>query len=953
MPPKLFGFTERSDTRSRSHIHGILLKILKVSCNWGKKKVSEFDGCLITLLGFQKTVELPIREDNPVMTILWLLSFLLAGLLSKCQVLGVQLQEQTILLAITKELGVPGWDANNSYYCSWPGISCGNHSLVEKLDLSRHGLQGNVSLISQLKALKQLDLSSNNFRGLIPPSFGNLSDLEVLDLSLNKFEGLIPLELGGLKNLKSLNLSYNSLVGEIPNEFHGLEKLQEFQISNNGLSGSIPDWVGNLTKLRVFTAYENQLDGSIPDNMGLFSELQLLNLHSNQLEGQIPESIFSQGKLEVLVLTQNDLTGNLPEEIGNCKGLSNIRIGNNYLIGTIPRTIGNVSSLTYFEADNNNLSGEIVSEFAECSNLTLLNLASNGFTGRIPPEFGQLMNLQELILSQNSLFGDIPNSFLRCKNLNKLELTNNRFNGTIPNEICNISRLQYLLLGQNSIRGEIPHEIGNCTKLLELQTGNNYLTGTIPSEIGHIRNLQIALNLSFNHLHGPLPPELGKLDKLVSLDVSSNRLYGSIPPELKGMVSLIEVNFSNNLLTGPVPTFVPFQKSSNSSFMGNKGLCGEPLNFSCGGLYGPHHKTSRHRVSYKIIVAIIGSCLAVFVSVIIVILLFMTRERREEVSKDAGIAEDETKSRPAIIAGTVFVENLRQAVDLDAAVKATLKDSNKVGSGTFSTTYRAVMPCGMVLSVKRLKSMDKTIIHHQNKMVRELERLSKICHDNLVLPIGYVIFEDVALLLHHFLPNGTLVELLHIISKQPKHQPDWPTRLSIAIGVAEGLAFLHHVAIIHLDISSGNVLLNADFRPLVGEIEISKLLDPSKGTASISAVAGSFGYIPPEYAYTMQVTAPGNVYSYGVVLLEILTTRLPVDEEFGEWVDLVKWVHCAPIRGETPEQILDASLSTVSFAWRKEMLAALKVALLCTDTTPAKRPKMKKVVEMLQEIKQN
>lgn len=107
-----------------------------------------------------------------------------------------------------------------------------------------------------------------------------------------------------------------------------------------------------------------------------------------------------------------------------------------------------------------------------------------------------------------------------------------------------------------------------------------------------------------------------------------------------------------------------------------------------------------------------------------------------------------------------------------------------------------------------------------------------------------------------------------------------------------------------------------------------------------------------EYAYTMQVTAPGNVYSYGVVLLEILTSRLPVDEEFGEGVDLVKWVHGAPTRGETPEQILDAKLSTVSFGWRKEMLAALKIALICTDSTPAKRPKMKKVVEMLQEITQ-
>ncbi|KAK7831418.1 leucine-rich repeat receptor-like tyrosine-protein kinase pxc3 [Quercus suber] len=663
------------------------------------------------------------------MAILRFFSLLLVGFVS--ELVGAELGDQTTLLAINKELVVPGWGVNSSDYCSWTRIYCSwNNSTVERLDLSRLQLRGNVTLISELKALKWLDLSYNDFDGSIPSAFGNLSDLEFLDLSSNKFEGSIPIELASLTNLKTLNLSSNFLVGEIPDELQRLEKLQAFQISSNKLSGSIPFWVGNLTHLRVFTAYENALVG------------------------------------------------------------------------------------------------------------------------------------------------------------------------------------------------EIPHEIGNCVKLLELEMGSNYLTGTIPPEIGHIKNLQIALNLSFNHLHGPLPIELGKLDKLVSLDVSNNRLSGNIPSALKGMLSLIEVNFSNNLLTGPIPNFVPFQKSPNSSFLRNKGLCGEPLSSACGTSSDSGHENYHHKVSYKIILAVIGSGLAVFLSVTVVVLLFMIRERQEKAAKAAGIEDDGTNNRPAIIAGNVFVENLRQAVDLDAVVKATLKDANKLISGTFSTVYKAVMPSGLILSVKRLKSMDRTIIHHQNKMIRELERLSKLCHDNLMRPIGFVIYEDVALLLHHYLPNGTLAQLLHESSKQPEYQPDWPTRLSIAVGVAEGLAFLHHVAIIHLDISSGNVLLDADFKPLVGEIEISKLLDPCRGTASISAVAGSFGYIPP------------------------------VDEAFGEGVDLVKWVHSAPARGETPEQILDAKLSTVSFGWRKEMLAALKVALLCTDSTPAKRPKMKKVVEMLQEIRQ-
>ncbi|KAF8097816.1 hypothetical protein N665_0280s0018 [Sinapis alba] len=886
----------------------------------------------------------------------WCVSILLIlGFLSKSDLGEAQLSDEAALLAIKRELGVPGWGSNDTDYCTWDRLKCGaSNSLVEMLDLSGLQLRGSVTLVSDLRSLKHLDLSRNSFNGPIPASLGNLSELEFLDLSLNRFAGGIPVEFGKLRGLRSLNVSNNLLVGEIPDELMVLERLEEFQVSGNGLNGSIPHWVGNLSNLRVFTAYENELVGEIPKGLGLVSELELLNLHSNQLEGKIPKGIFEQGKLKVLVLTQNRLTGELPEEVGICSGLSSIRIGNNELVGVIPRTIGNISGLTYFEADNNNLSGEIVAEFSECSNLTLLNLAANGFTGTIPTELGQLMNLQELILSGNSLFGEIPKSFLGCGNLNKLDLSNNRLNGTIPKELCSMPRLQYLLLDQNSIRGDIPHEIGNCLKLLELQLGRNYLTGTIPPEIGHMRNLQIALNLSFNHLHGSLPAELGRLDKLVSLDVSNNMLTGTIPQLLKGMMSLFEVNFSNNLLSGPVPVFVPFQKSPNSSFSGNKELCGAPLSSSCGYSDDLEHLRYNHRVSYRIVLAVIGSGVAVFVSVTVVVVLFMMREKQEKAAaKNVDVEEHVEDEQPAIIAGDVFLENLKQGIDMDAVVKATMQESNKLSTGTFSSVYKAVMPSGMIVSVKKLKSMERAITQHQNKMIRELERLSKLCHDHLVTPIGFVIYEDVALLLHQHLPNGNLAQLIHESAKKPEYQPDWPMRLSIAVGVAEGLAFLHHVAIIHLDVSSSNVLLDSGYKPVLGEIEISKLLDPSRGTASISSVAGSFGYIPPEYAYTMQVTAPGNVYSYGVVLLEILTSRSPVEEEFGEGMDLVKWVHGASGRRETPEQILDAKLSTVSFAWRREMLAALKVALLCTDITPAKRPKMKKVVEMLQEVKQS
>ncbi|CAM0905677.1 unnamed protein product [Alopecurus aequalis] len=853
--------------------------------------------------------------------------------------------------ALRRGLAPPDWATAD--HCSWRGVTCAAGA-VTAIELPRRGLRGDFSAAAGLRALARLDLSFNELAGAVPAALGALARLELLDLSMNTLSGPIPPTLGGAVALKFLNLSNNALSGAIPDGLRGLKELQEVQISGNKLTGAIPGWLAGLPGLRVLSAYENKLSGPIPPWLGLSSNLQVLNLHSNALEGSLPSSLFDLGNLQVLILTVNRLNGTIPDTIGRCLALSNVRIGNNRLGGAIPASIGDATSLTYFEADSNELSGGIPAQFARCANLTLLNLAYNRLAGEVPDMLGELRNLQELIISGNGLGGEFPRSILRCRNLSKLDLSYNSFRGGLPDTICNGSRLQFLVLDHNEFSGSIPHGIGACSRLLELQLANNNLSGEIPAEMGKVKSLQIALNLSFNHLSGPLPRELGRLDKLVALDLSSNEISGEIPGDIRGMMSLIVVNLSNNRLRGTIPAFGPFQKSAGSSFSGNAKLCGDPLDVDCGAIYGSNYASDHRKISYRVALVVVGSCVLIFSVVSLVVTLFMWRERQEKEA-DAKKAEagEVVVETPQVMASSVFIESLQQAIDFQSCVKATFKDANALRSGTFSTTYKAIMPSGMVVCVKKLKSVDRAVIQHQTKMIRELERLAHMNHPNLVRPIGYVIYEDVALLLQYHMPNGTLLQLLHNANgcDDEKQKPDWPKLLSIAIDVAEGLAFLHQIATIHLDISSGNVFLDSHYSALLGEVEISKLLDPSKGTASISAVAGTFGYIPPEYAYSMQVTVPGNVYSFGVLLLEILTSKMPVDEEFGEGVDLVKWVHSAPERGETPEQIMDPRMSTVSFAWRRQMLAVLKVAMLCTERTPAKRPKMRKAVEMLQVAK--
>ncbi|KAK3126671.1 hypothetical protein QOZ80_7AG0560430 [Eleusine coracana subsp. coracana] len=864
--------------------------------------------------------------------------------------------------ALLRELSPPGWGPGPDH-CAWRGVTCAPppDRAVTAIDLPRRGLRpgGDFSAAGFLPSLTRLDLSGNALLGRIPPSLGSLPRLSLLDLSNNALSGAIPASLGSATALRFLNLSNNALSGgdeaALPAAFRALTRVEELQISGNNLTGPLPSWLASLPNLRVLSAYENALSGPIPPGLGRAAPLQALNLHSNALSGPIPPTLFARGTLQVLVLTLNRLTGPVPDAIGRCRDLSNVRIGDNALSGAIPSSIGDAASLTYFEANGNLLTGAIPADFARCANLTLLNLAFNRLAGEVPAALGGLRNLQELLVAGNALGGAFPTPLLRCRNLSKLDLSYNAFHGALPDDLCynsfhGVPRMQFLVLDHNRFSGRVPPGIEGCTRLLALQLGSNNLSGEVPPEIGRVKSLQIALNLSFNHLVGPLPRELGRLDKLVTLDLSSNQISGQIPGDMRGMLSLIEVNLSNNRLTGAIPDFVPFQKSASSSFSGNPGLCGDPLHIACrGSVYDSSsgYELDHNRISYRVALAVAGSCVLIFSLVALLVALFMWRERQE---KEAAEAEKTGE----VAASAVFVDSLQQAVDFQSCVKATFKDANILSNGTFSVTYEAVMPSGTVVCVKKLKSVDRAVAHHRSKMIRELERLAHITHPNLVRPIGYVIYEDVALLLHQHVPNGTLLQLLHGDDAADEgRKPDWPRLLSIAIDVAQGLAFLHQVATIHLDISSGNVFLDSHYNALLGEVEISKLLDPSKGTASISAVAGTFGYIPPEYAYTMQVTVSGNVYSFGVLLLEILTSKLPADEGFGEGVDLVRWVHTAPARGETPEQIMDPRLSTVSFAWRRQMLAVLQVAMLCTERSPAKRPKMKKVVEMLQEARKS
>ncbi|MCO5585785.1 hypothetical protein L7F22_039721 [Adiantum nelumboides] len=856
------------------------------------------------------------------------------------------------------------WNTSDGNPCNWQGIHCNEVNVINitlsgmhlkgilpptigqlqslyMLDLSKNSLSGEIpSNLSSWKSLSKLNLSGNRLSGLIPKDLYKLSTLQWLDLSGNSINGSIPRTLGSLSRLVHLDLAYNELTGTIPDALGNLSVLEFLSLSQNALVGHIPQAFTNLTHMQTLSAYQNNLMGPLPPFN--WTSLQWVNLASNNLSGNFPSNICSSGALQVLILSNNAFSGTLPENLGACGALTNFRIGHNALKGALPTTLGKLESLVYLDASQNRLTGSIPTGLSGCKSLALLNFASNTLVGNLPSDLVNVSTLQELHLANNGFQGIIPNGLSQLKLLNVLDLSKNNLEGGLPSDLCNSSKLVYLRLQENLLSGNIPTNIGNCQQLLELQLSDNNFDGTIPSTIGSLINLQVSLNLSTNHLTGSIPSTIGTLSKLVALDLSHNGLSGQIP-SLINMVSLVSWDFSNNFLSGPIPQVGSILNSSSSdyasSYAHNSDLCGGPL---------PSCDADESRAEPKVssFWQVAGVSVA---SISIVLLIFSSVTFAVRYTRRASVSIDPT---PAQLVTHVFMPHLLQAVNFVSVKEALQAEGNLISSNHFSTMYKAIMPSGLILAAKKFQSAEKGLVFHYKKLAFDLDKLWRLSHENVMQPIGYLMQDNLAVILYDFVPVCSLGQRLH---KSPERSSlSWSMRHQVAIGAAQGLVFLHHSCqppMVHMDVNSYNIFLGHHFEVKVGDIEVAKLLDPTKNIGSVSAVAGSFGYIAPEYAFTMQVTLQSNVYSFGVILLELLTGRLPVEEGFGDGVDLVRWVHGASARGDTREQILDARISTESFAARQEMLAILKIALLCTDASPIKRPRMKKVLELLLEAK--
>lgn len=376
-----------------------------------------------------------------------------------------------------------------------------------------------------------------------------------------------------------------------------------------------------------------------------------------------------------------------------------------------------------------------------------------------------------------------------------------------------------------------------------------------------------------------------------------------------------------------------------SSFLGNKGLCGQPL-AACSENPSSHlapPSKNAQSTQGKLVTAISAAIGGVSLILIVVILFYM----RRPVDTVASLEENDDDSS---VSDIYFPP--KEGFTFHDLVVATnnFHDSYVIGRGACGVVYKAVMGTGLIIAVKRLPSNREGNNNIENSFRAEILTLGKIRHRNIVKLYGFCYQQGSNLLLYEYMARGSLGELLHSSSCNL----DWPTRFSIAVGAAQGLAYLHHDCkprIIHRDIKSNNILLDDKFEAHVGDFGLAKVVDMPY-SKSVSAVAGSYGYIAPEYAYTMKVTEKCDIYSYGVVLLELLTGRAPV-QPLEQGGDLVNWVRNYVRKNSLSPGILDDRLNLEDKTIVDHMMTVMKLAFLCTSMSPFDRPSMREVVLML------
>ncbi|XP_030970907.1 putative receptor-like protein kinase At3g47110 [Quercus lobata] len=935
---------------------------------------------------------------------------------------GNETDYQALLAFKTKITQDPGnvlrsWN-DSLHFCQWEGVTCGRkHRRVTVLNLTTRGLVGSLSpYIGNLSFMRVIDLSSNTIGGKIHNEIGRLFKLQVLRLRNNSFQGEIPSNLSHCANLELLNVGQNNLSGSIPMEFASLSKLVVFSAPKNYLTGEIPPFIGNLSSLHKLSLSYNVLGGQIPNAFGQLRSLEFLFLGVNKLSGLIHSSLYNLSSIIDFSLAINELSGSLPTDLFlTLPHLRWLQISQNQFTGSLPASLSNASELKLFEVQMNNFTGKVSNNFGglqllkliiiadnnlgsgdadeldffkslvNCSCLVYLDIMDNQFKGMLPNVLGNLSTqFIYFMISNNLIFGEIPSGIGNLINLNHLWMDGNKFTGKIPSDIGNLQKLQRLFLNNNKLSGRLPITLGNLSSVSNMHFEKNRLQGTIPSSIGKCKSLNL-LNLSQNNLSGTIPKQLFAISSLsISLNLAQNFFNGSLPSEVGSLVHLAELDLSENKLSGEIPSSLSscaslqnlymegnfFQGIFPTSLSSSRGI--QVMDFSRNKLSGPIPKFLEN-LSLKNLNLSFND----FEGEVPTEGVFANDSALSIVGNKrlcGGISKLKLPRRKENTSGSYLRKSLLR-VSYQMLLKATdgFSLANLIGVGSFGSVYKGILgEEGSIVAIKVLNIQRRGA---SRSFFSECETLKNIRHRNLVKIItscSSVDFHgnDFKALVFEFMPNGNLEYWLHDLEtyfKQVKIQNlNLLQRMNIAIDVACALDYLHHhcpMPVVHCDLKPSNILFDYDMIAHVGDFGLAKFLleqTNSKQNSSIG-IRGTIGYTPPEYGLGSEVSTKGDVYSYGILLLEMITGKRPTDNMFDGGLNLHNYASIAwPNR---VLEIVDPKLlnqndegignhnCTPTNRTNECLISMVKLGLACSMELPQERWDISKATSELQLVR--
>ncbi|CAK9172528.1 unnamed protein product [Ilex paraguariensis] len=807
------------------------------------------------------------------------------------------------------------------HHCNWTGVTCTTTFSVSSLNLQTLNLSGQISpSICQLPNLTHLNLADNLFNQPIPLHLSECGSLETLNLSNNLIWGTIPDQISQFGSLRELDFSWNHVEGKIPESIGSLKNLQVLNLANNLLSGSVPLVLGNFTELVILDLSQNPLLVSeIPSDIGKLHKLEDLLLQSSGFYGEIPDFFEGLKSLYTLDLSQNNLTGWVPQIGLSLPNLVSFDVSENKLSGSFPIGVCGAKALINLSLHTNSFNGSITINSNECMNLERFQVQNNMFSGDFPDGLWTLPKIKLIRAENNRFSGEIPDSISMAAQLEQVQIDNNSFISKIPRSLGLLTSLYRFSASINGLYGELPPNFCDSPVMSIINLSHNHFSGGIP-ELRKCRKL-VSLSLADNNFVGEIPQSLAVLPVLTYLDLSQNNLTGAIPPDLQNL-KLALFNVSFNRLSGKVP-FTLISGLPASFLQGNPDLCGPGLPHSCSDDQQSHQMAGLSKMA-RVLISI-----ALAVAIVIVAVGFYVIRQSSKRKSRMGIWR------------SVFFYPLR-VTEHDLIM--VMDEKTAIGSGgAFGRFYIVNLPSGELVAVKKILNFGSQT---SKSLKAEVKILAKIRHKNIVKILGFCHCNDSIFLIYECLQKGSLGDLI----ARPDFQLPWSVRLKIAIGVAQGLAYLHKDYVPHLlhrNVKSKNILLDADFEPKLTDFALDRIVGETAFQSSLASESAFSCYIAPEYGHCKKATEQMDTYSFGVVLLELVTGRQAEETGSVDSLDVVKSVRRKINITNGALQVLDSKISNSS---QQEMLEALEIALHCTSVMPEKRPSMSEVVRALQSL---